>query len=128
MYESYGHPIMHEWPIRHLGYAISATMILYGVATLDRAGRARVPATALRMGAASYSIYLIHIPALSVIEFGLRPIRSMIPIPSELVAIVAISMTIVIGVKFSEAIEQPLLGFGRRAYARVTAEVVRAAV
>jgi exopolysaccharide production protein ExoZ len=126
MYESYGHPVMHEYPIRHLSYAIAATLILYGIATLDRAQRTRVPAMALRLGAASYSIYLIHLPVLHVLGFALRGVRSVIP--SELVFIIAVATTVMIATVFSEIVEQPLLKFGRWRYGRVTTKAVGTAI
>jgi len=125
MYESYGHQPMLEWPIRQLGYAISATLIICGIATLDLSHRTRVPKFALRVGAASYSIYLIHLPILLVLEIGIRGVRSIIPIPSEVIAVIGISITVISGVIFSEVVEQPLLRYGRRAYGEKISDPVR---
>lgn len=116
LYESYGQSVMHEWPIRNLAYAASAMLVLYGVATLDKTWPTRVPALAVRLGAASYTIYLIHIPVLIVLEFGLRSVRNAIEIPSEPIFLVAVAVTAIIGIAFSEAVEQPLLRLGRRTY------------
>lgn len=126
MYESYGQPVMHEWPIRNLAYAASAMLALYGVATLDKTSPIRVPALALRLGAASYTIYLIHVPVLIVLEFGLRSVRNAIEIPSEPVFLVAMAVTAIVGIAFSEMVEQPLLRLGRRAYDRRSKRTVPA--
>ena len=56
--ESFGPPVPVEWPPRHVAYATGAAMVLYGLATLDRAGAAGMcPPGVLALDAtASYSI------------------------------------------------------------------------
>ena len=99
MFESFAPPVMHEWPIRNLAYAAGAGLILYGTAMLDRAGQSRTPPLLLRLGTASYSIYLIHVPVLLVLEFALRPIRTVLPIPAELAFPLLAACAVAVGVR-----------------------------
>ncbi len=114
LWESFGVAPMHEWPVRNLSYALGSALILYGVATLDAARRTRVPGLALRLGAASYSIYLTHIPVVLVVEFGLRFVTPHVPLPVELAFVLVVASGIIAGTVFSEWVEQPILRWGRR--------------
>jgi peptidoglycan/LPS O-acetylase OafA/YrhL len=115
LWESYGVAPMHEWPVRNLAYALSSALTLYGIATLDQARRTYVPALALRLGAASYSIYLTHIPVVLIVEFALRFITPHVPMPVELAFVLVVASGVVAGTIFSEWVEQPILRWGRRA-------------
>ena len=114
LWESFGVAPMHEWPVRNLAYAASAAATLYGVATLDRAGWTRVPRVALRLGAASYSIYLTHVPAILLVEFALRFVTPHVWMPVEVGFFVVMAVAVIGGTVFSEVVEQPLLRWGRR--------------
>ena len=54
-----------EW--LHLGYGLGSALIVIGLVELERHGRLRVPGLLVRLGGASYSIYLIHLIAIGVI-------------------------------------------------------------
>jgi peptidoglycan/LPS O-acetylase OafA/YrhL len=114
VWESFGTAPMFEWPGRTLGYAICSSMILYGIATLDKAGRTRVPRLAVRCGAASYSIYLTHLPTVLVLEYALRFVTPIIPMPVEAAFILVVGGATILGTIFSEWVEQPILRWGRR--------------
>lgn len=118
MYESYGPVVMQEWPIRTLAYAVSAAAILYGTATLDRARSIRVPAFAMQLGTSSYSIYLVHVPVLLLLEYVTRGVRS--HIPPEVSFVVLGTCAVGAGVIFSLLVEQPLGRAGRRLRYRVS--------
>jgi peptidoglycan/LPS O-acetylase OafA/YrhL len=114
MWESFGMQPMHEWPVRILAYALCSALTLYGVATLDKAGRTKIPRFVLRIGAASYSIYLTHLPVVLVVEFGLRFVTPHVPMTVEIAFFVVVGASIIAGVIFSEVVEQPILRWGRR--------------
>ena len=113
MYESYGPLIMHEWPVRNLSYALGAALMLAGMGSLDMTG-IKTPRLAIRLGAASYSIYLVHLPVLVVLEFGMRFMPHIHEIPIELRHAAAVLVTLAIGVAVSEIVEQPLLRWMRK--------------
>lgn len=124
MAESFGPAIMPEWPIRSLAYGLAAGLTVYGVATLDRAGRSRAPAIGLLFGRASYSIYLIHVPVLMVLQFLIRHVAQAAALPAELTVGAFALAAIAVGTLFSEIVEQPLLRYGNRRFGprRVRAE------
>ena len=113
MFESFGHSPMHEWPVRNLAYALGASLMLAAMGSLDLRGLP-TPRFAIRLGAASYSIYLVHLPVLVVLEFLFRFIPHVHQIPIELRFFAAVLITLVIGIAVSEIVEQPLLKAMRR--------------
>jgi exopolysaccharide production protein ExoZ len=50
----------------YLGYGAGAALILYGLANTEASGRLRIPRWLAFVGDASYSIYLVHFPVLSI--------------------------------------------------------------
>jgi exopolysaccharide production protein ExoZ len=116
MFESFGPKIQHEWPPRHLSYALGAAMILYGLATLDRARALRVPAPLLELGTASYSIYLVHGMTLLVMQQAVRHARVYVYIPIEIAYLVIVATGLTAGLVFSRVIERPLLRLGNQVF------------
>ncbi len=112
MFESFGPTIQHEWPVRHLFYALGGAMALYGLAVLDRARALRVPAPLLELGAASYSLYLVHPVVLILMQQALRYVRPVVNPPIELAYVFLVLCCIATGVVFSRVVERPLLRSG----------------
>ena len=119
MMESFGPHVPNEWPPRHIAYAVGAAMSLYGLAVLDRTGRGRVPGWLVALGAASYSIYLVHVPVALVLGFLLRPVRLVMPMEIQFAAVVVTAA--ITGLILSLLVEQPLLRMGRTRRAAVQA-------
>ena len=71
--ESWGPRVPGEWPPRHVAYAVTAALAIYGLAGLDIGGRGMAPGWLVRLGTASYSIYLIHVPVAVVLAYAIRP-------------------------------------------------------
>ncbi len=117
--ESFG-PRAVEWPPRHIAYALGAALVLYGLATLDRAGRSRVPAWMVAVGRASYSIYLVHVLVALVLGYGVRLLLPHIPIPIGIAFIALVTGSVLAGMVLSRVVEQPLLRWSRRDDARLT--------
>jgi exopolysaccharide production protein ExoZ len=115
LFESYGPALPIEFPPRHLIYALGAAMTLYGLVGAETAGTLRVPAPLIRLGGASYSLYLIHVIVLMFFQQLLLRVKRFVPLQPEIVFFVALSLCVVISVMFSERIEQPLLRRLRRA-------------
>ncbi len=120
LFESYGPALPIEYPPRHLIYALGAAMTLYGLVGAETAGTLHVPAPLIRLGAASYSLYLIHVIVLLIYQQLLLRVKRFVPLQPEIVFFVALGLCLVVSVAFSERIEQPLLRRLRRA-----AEVLR---
>lgn len=121
MLESFGPAIQHEWPPRHLAYAAGAAMILYGLVALDRTKPLHVPTVLLELGAASYSIYLVHDLALLIMQQVLRRLRPVLNLPIEVAYLVLVVSAVATGMVFSRVVERRLLKFGHFATLRSVA-------
>jgi peptidoglycan/LPS O-acetylase OafA/YrhL len=60
--EGFGYTMTLSW-----GYTLGSALVLLGVVQADRAGGLPAPAPLAWLGDASYSVYLVHFPALSVL-------------------------------------------------------------
>jgi len=96
-----------------LVYALASSMVLYGLAVLDRAKVARVPRVLVQLGGASYSIYLVHIIVILILGFALRPFRGWLPL--GLAFVLCSGVAVLGGLVFSHFIERPVLRLGRKA-------------
>jgi exopolysaccharide production protein ExoZ len=115
LFESYGPALPIEYPPRHLIYAFGAAMTLFGLVGAETVGTLRVPPPLIRLGGASYSLYLIHVIVLMFYQQLLLRAKHFVPLQPEIIFFVALGLCIVISVAFSERIEQPLLRRLRRA-------------
>ena len=118
MYEVFGPTLPIEWPPRQLGYAIGAALALYGAVTAENEGRLPVPDSLFRIGTCSYSIYLIHMLPVLILGFLAQRLAPYVRVPSLLLFLVVVSVSLAVGVAFSQAIEQPLLRRLRRGIRR----------
>ena len=103
-----------EWPPRHMAYALGAAMALYGVVGLEYQNRLRLPKLAAMMGEASYSIYLIHVIVLMLLQQGYLLLKRLVSLPDHFVFALALLATVGTGIVFSKLVEQPLLRYFRR--------------
>jgi exopolysaccharide production protein ExoZ len=106
-------------PGPHLLYAAGAALALYGMAAGERSGKLRtVPGWAVSLGTASYSIYLLHTIVIMILQQAILVARRFVSMPLELTFIGVVVITLLICVYFSYIVEQPLLGWSRRAMTR----------
>lgn len=94
---------------RTLVYGAAAALAIAGAAASERQRGWAVPAWLLLLGAASYSIYLVHFPLLSLIAklFGLGGLRAAVPAPLAFVIVVALATAG--GIVFHLLIERPIM-------------------
>lgn len=109
LYESWGPPRPAEWPPRHLAYATGAALILYGLAGAELKGRLQTPGPLVTLGAASYSVYLVHVIALLFVRQAIRMLRPAVELPVEVWFLVGMVFAVSAGVIFWRRIERPLL-------------------
>ena len=100
-------------PLLVLAYASASAMLLYGLATLDLMGRARTPRWMVGLGAASYSIYLVHVPVMLVAEYAIRLVRQLVQVPADVTFSIIVLVAVAAGIMFSKLAERPLLRIGR---------------
>jgi exopolysaccharide production protein ExoZ len=97
--------------LRNLFYGIASFMMLVGGVELERIGPFRVPKLLQLIGDASYSIYLIHFPALSVLAklFSKPILKDHIPVA---ISYILMSFLVVYGgIIMHTLIEKPMLNF-----------------
>ena len=116
MLESFVRPPMHEWPIRHLMYALGGGLAIYGLAVLDRARAMPVPKSLVTLGASSYSLYLTHVMVLIVVQQVFRAARPYLHTSIEIEYFAMLAIAVAAGVAFNKLIERPLLRVGNRTF------------
>ncbi|WP_177246862.1 acyltransferase family protein [Mycobacterium malmoense] len=96
-----------------LGFGVGAALIVAGLAILERSGKIAAPRILCFLGAASYSIYLVHYPAMSVLMKLAMKLRAMGT--PDYAAITLVLLTAVgAGVMCHLVVEKPLLKATRR--------------
>ncbi len=95
-------------------YGLGSSFILLGGIALERAGRLAIPAWLKLMGDASYSIYLTHFTALSLLAKLFMRFNLPQRLPDLACFALLPCMTVLLGIAFHLAIECPLLRRLRR--------------
>lgn len=97
------------------GYALASFLIILGLAARDAAGSKGPPAWLLYLGNASYSIYLVHTPVLSMLMKIIRATGLGGRLPPELIFILVTVIALAISCIAYQVFERPLLAWlGRR--------------
>jgi peptidoglycan/LPS O-acetylase OafA/YrhL len=99
----------------HWIFGLGATLIMYGGVTFEARRAIRFPRWAVFLGEASYSIYLVHFLALSLMAKVLVAITHHLPMPDAVIYAAAACGALVLGIAFHLAVEKPLAGLMRRA-------------
>ncbi len=99
-----------------LGYGLGSAILLVGAVELERRGRLVVPGFLAFLGDASYSVYLVHVVALSIAAKLLRRLAdSGVALPPALVFVALAAGGVAAGLAFHVVVETRLLNFlGRR--------------
>jgi exopolysaccharide production protein ExoZ len=87
-----------------------AALAVYGAATLERNGALATPRALIFLGEASYSIYLVHYPVVSMMSKLFTRLNENIQLPDLLVISATLGVPLAAGVIFHVAVEKPLLG------------------
>ena len=99
------------------GYAIASALIIYGLAVGEAEGFLPYPPRMLVfLGKASYSIYLIHFLALSVLIKVFMAVRVGMFIPYEIMYFLMVILAISIGCLLHVFVEAPLLTYLRKSF------------
>jgi|SRR5947209_2732025 len=95
-------------------YGLGSMLLIIGIAEGERSGRIRVAKVMAVLGSASYSIYLVHVPALLLIDQAVRALGLPRLLPAEAAYLLYVAAAVSIAVLFSRYIEFPLLEAARR--------------
>ncbi|MBS0560534.1 MAG: acyltransferase [Proteobacteria bacterium] len=94
-----------------LCFGVSSGLLIAGLAAAERQGAMRAPAVAVFLGAASYAVYLVHVPAMAALAFVAPPL---IGLP-EWVAVMALAAGgTAAGIALHVLVERPMLRTLRR--------------
>ncbi|MEH7107501.1 acyltransferase family protein, partial [Bacillus sp. JJ1764] len=96
---------------RVIEYGLPFVLIIYGLVSYEIEKSSKPPKLLVYFGDASYSIYLIHYPMLSVVNKIFLSANLYSTMGSVLGASVMIVITIIVGCVFHTVIEKPLLKF-----------------
>ncbi|MBC7800268.1 MAG: acyltransferase [Gemmatimonadaceae bacterium] len=96
-------------------YGIGSSLIVVGAVELERAGKVRVPRALVFLGNASYSVYLVHFVALSMLAKAAVWAVGYVAIPHALIFLFLVAGSVTAGVVYHVLVEIPLL----RAMARI---------
>lgn len=99
------HAISHPWV--DWAYAVTSATAIAGLAGADVARMVRWPGLARQLGDASYSVYLVHYPVLSLLMKGLHRVATLLP--DWLLFCSAVCLAVAAGTAFHTLIERPLL-------------------
>jgi len=109
VFESWGPGVPVEWPPLHLAYALGAACALYGLVGLEKSGRLKVPGVLVELGKASYSIYLVHVIFIMLLQQVLIRLKPWGLVPDALIFWAVVFTVTIAGTFFSKVVEQPLL-------------------
>jgi peptidoglycan/LPS O-acetylase OafA/YrhL len=106
----------NEWDIlsegwRAIVYGVGATMAVLGLVELERGGRLRTPGWLRLLGDASYSIYLVHFFALSLLAKIVWRLGVAHVLPQTASFLALVLMATACGVVLHFAVEKPVLRF-----------------
>jgi peptidoglycan/LPS O-acetylase OafA/YrhL len=83
--------------------------MVYGLAGAELRGKLRTPQPFVELGAASYSIYLIHVIVLLFVRQALLIVRPHLAMPAEVWFLIGVTASTCAGLMFSRYVERPML-------------------
>ncbi|MDZ7817316.1 MAG: acyltransferase family protein [Aliarcobacter sp.] len=92
-------------------YGISSFLIILGLIILEKNNEIKVPKLLILLGSASYSIYLIHVPMLSILHRVVQKLNLKEFLQNELVFISVSVIAIISGIILHMLIEKPIIKF-----------------
>ncbi len=103
---------------RNLLYGLASAVLLAGAVATERRHPVAVPQPLMMLGAASYSLYLVHYPALSAVAVALRRTGVQRLLPATAGAAVLIVAVVALGIAVHVWVERPLLNSLQRLRSR----------
>ncbi len=103
-----------EGPAGRLAYGLASASVIVGLTQAELAGRLQVAPAFAMLGAASYSIYLVHSPMLGYAARAMLMAGLLPRLPAWPVMAVAVTAAVAAGLAFHRWIERPLTTAARR--------------
>jgi peptidoglycan/LPS O-acetylase OafA/YrhL len=98
-------------------FGLGVTLMLLPVVRAEVAGRLKVGKSLILLGDASFAIYLVHHPMVSVL------VRMLSGTPPLVALAITVTVPLVAGILYHKIVEQPIIAAGRTAVARRHAQV-----
>jgi peptidoglycan/LPS O-acetylase OafA/YrhL len=103
--------------IARVSFGFGSVLFLLGAVEAERSDIYRVPSWAALVGQASYSIYLVHIPALTIEAKLAAKLHLTTTIPWWLAFLAIVAGAVLVGIAAHLMIERPLIAFVRGQFA-----------
>jgi len=94
-------------------YSLASAMIIFGAYSLHRFSKIKIHSLLLLVGSASYSIYLIHNPVLSILHRVVQWTGAAQIMHPDIVFLIICSLCVLSGILFFMIFERPALNFIR---------------
>lgn len=112
MWQAFDNPSNSFWPT--LLYGTGSLLMIVGFAGLEQSQRLAAPKFLLRLGDASYSLYLIHFPVVSACcIFARRFNETYVRLPNFIYLAFTSMVAVGAGLIFHQLVEVPLVKFGK---------------
>jgi exopolysaccharide production protein ExoZ len=109
----------HEALVSRMAYGIASAVIILGLVGMERQGRLHVGKFMVLLGAASYSLYLVHLTPLTLTVRGLAVAGVVGLMPGWLVMAICCSVAVIVSITFHKMVELPLTRAAQRLATRV---------
>ncbi len=100
------------------GYGLAATMAIAGFSSWEKSGSLKIPTSLILLGDASYSIYLVHAPAMQVVAIILNGFGGNDTVGGWAVFAVLVATGTASGLIFFRLFERPMLKAAQRRLTR----------
>jgi exopolysaccharide production protein ExoZ len=90
-------------------YLLAAFLLVLGLARLDQISKTKAPTAAAFLGTASYSIYLVHYPVVSIVSKMIVRFDPATELPMEIFFVLVATAALLVSLLFYRLVERPLL-------------------
>ena len=91
-----------------IAFDVPVAAMMFGLITIERARSPYVPRALERVGNASYAMYLLHVPLLSLVGLAIRRLHPSGPLADLGIVLAMYALVIFTGIIYFERIERPL--------------------
>jgi exopolysaccharide production protein ExoZ len=103
---------------RTIGYTIGSAVTIAGLVACERAGKLRMSGWLTFFGDASYAIYLVHFPALSLLAKCVKLVRLDAILPGGVLLLALVAGAVGLSCAFYCCLERPLMNWVKRRSSR----------
>lgn len=109
-----------------LGYGLGSAVMVMGLVQAERLGLLQPPRWLVYLGDTSYSIYLIHFPALSLLAKVTKATQLDLYVPSSILFCLHVIAAVGVSCVFHHAVEHPIHAWAKRCFRHTNTPAVAA--